>query len=64
MSTDVKELSSWIRKLESQEGAEDFKQTMGVGDAEVECEIQLAKNMLKEIMTFGEYIKPLSAGMA
>ena len=63
MSKNVQELSSWIRRLESKEGAESFKQTMGVGDAEVECEIQLAKNVLKEIMSFEE-IKSLSAEMA
>jgi len=55
MSKDVAELGAWIRRLESKEGAESFKQTMGVGDAEVECEIQLAKNTLKNILSI-DYI--------
>ena len=52
MNKDVIELGDWIRRLESKEGAESFKRTMGVGDAEVECEIRLAKNVIKEIISF------------
>lgn len=48
MQKDVIELSKWIRKLESAEGAALFKETMGVGDAEVQCEIQMCKTLLTQ----------------
>ena len=56
------ELKAWISKLQTREGAESFKATMGVGDKEVEYEISLAERVLREEAEYSKLIQELQTG--
>ena len=58
------ELQNWINKLQTKEGAESFKATMGVTDKEVEYEISLAERVLREEAEYSKLIQKFQSECA